>query len=119
MPKVRDRSPSPLPSPGTLLKKLKTTHVPSTDYEHNLPTPPSDQGSEPLVKSTDPTPHFANDLFDHNNIASLNSSYLENEPYKYAIVDTLFQDDLLKKVKDECLTELSFTEKETDIYKVF
>ena len=33
-------------------------------------------------------------------------------------VDKLVRDDLLLGVKDECLSELSFTEKETDIYKV-
>ena len=48
----------------------------------------------------------------------LRREYAESEPFKYATVETLFQDDLLRKVKDECLTHLSFTEKETDIYRV-
>jgi hypothetical protein len=52
------------------------------------------------------------------NATKLKASYNSSEPFKYAIVDKLFQDDLLHKVKDECLNELSFTEKETDIYKV-
>ncbi|PPQ67568.1 hypothetical protein CVT25_012062 [Psilocybe cyanescens] len=119
MARIRDRSPSPIPSPTSLLKKLKTTHVSSSDPSvHNLPTPPNDLSTDSLTKITDPTPHFANDLFDHNNIAALNQSYLESEPYKYAVVDKLFQDDLLRRVKDECLSELNFSEKETDIYKV-
>lgn len=66
----------------------------------------------------DPTPQFAGNLFDHNHIAKLHSGYLTNQPFKYAVVEKLFQDELLKKVKDECLSELNFTEKETDIYKV-
>ena len=48
----------------------------------------------------------------------LRQEYVGSEPFKYARVETLFQDDLLRKVKDECTTHLSFTEKETDIYRV-
>lgn len=61
---------------------------------------------------------FATDVLDSSNVAKLHKSYLESEPFHYALIRKLFQDDLLKKVKDECLGELSFTEKETDIYKV-
>lgn len=68
--------------------------------------------------SKDPTPHFANDLFEDSNITRLHSAYGDSTPFKYAVVEKLFQEDLLRAVKDECLSELSFTEKETDIYKV-
>jgi len=120
MARTRDRSPSPDPSPSptSLLKKLKTSHSPSEHSVQNIPTPPQEPSAESLIIVEDPTPHFANDLFDHNNIARLNSDYAESGPFKYSIVEKLFQDDLLKKVKDECLSELNFTEKETDIYKV-
>jgi len=100
MTRTRSRS----PSPDTVAKRLKTAHDLST--------------GEALILPADPTPHFSNDLFDHNNIARLNSDYLANTPFKYAVVEKLFQDELLKNVKDECLAELNFTEKETDIYKV-
>jgi hypothetical protein len=46
------------------------------------------------------------------------ASYASSEPFKHALVEKLFRDDFLQKVKDECLSELHFTEKETDIYKV-
>ena len=52
------------------------------------------------------------------NVERLRREYAESQPFKYARVETLFQDDLLRKVKDECMTHLSFTEKETDIYRV-
>ena len=107
MARQRDHSPAPDPT---------TTKRPKT---HHYPTPPTDVVTENLILSADPTPHFSNDLFDHNNVARLNSEYVANTPFKYALVDKLFQDDLLKNVKDECLRELSFTEKETDIYKVW
>jgi hypothetical protein len=98
MTRTRTRS----PSPDNVAKRVKSAH----------PSP-----STPSV-GEDPTPHFSSSLFDHNNIARLNSDYLENTPFKYAVVEKLFQDELLKSVKDECLAELNFTLKETDIYKV-
>lgn len=61
---------------------------------------------------------FTPNLFDPRNIHRLNNDYHSSEPYKYALVEKLFQDDLLKKVVDECLGELHYTERETDIYKV-
>ena len=100
MTRTRSRS----PSPDGVAKRLKTVHKPTTE--------------EALIFSADPTPHFSNGLFDHNNIARLNSDYVANTPFKYVVVEKLFQDELLKSVKDECVAELSFTEKETDIYKV-
>lgn len=45
--------------------------------------------------------------------------YIASRPFKHVCVPTLFQDDLLEAVKDECINELSFSEKETDIYKVW
>jgi hypothetical protein len=102
MTRTRSRS----SSPDTVAKRLKTAHRSTST------------AGEAHILSADPTPHFSNDLFDHNNIARLNSDYLANTPFKYAVVEKLFQDELLKSVKDECLAELNFTEKETDIYKV-
>ncbi|KAL5488259.1 NUA3_1 [Sanghuangporus weigelae] len=61
---------------------------------------------------------FADGVLDAQNIQRLAESYRSSEPYLHAVLDKLFKDDLLSKVKDECIGELSFTEKETDIYKV-
>lgn len=98
MAQVRERSPSPVPSSDTLLKRLKTTH-------------PS------LTPTADVASHFHPDLFSSENIQQLHQAYADSEPFKYAIIEKLFRDDLLKNVKDECMNELSFTERETDIYK--
>ncbi|KAG6861832.1 hypothetical protein C0995_011129 [Termitomyces sp. Mi166 len=94
---ARTHSRSRSRSPDAAQKRLKTSHTSS-------PTRPAD--------------YFANGLFDHNITSKLHVAYEAARPFKYAVVEKLFQDDLLKKVKDECLSELSFTEKETDIYKV-
>src|ERR1700722_10005311 len=61
---------------------------------------------------------FAHEVFDPSNIHNLHATYASNEPFKYAVLERLFQDELLQKVKDECLNELRFEQKETDIYKV-
>lgn len=62
--------------------------------------------------------NLAAGLLNEENVERLRKEYADSEPYKYARVETLFQDDLLRRVKDECMTHLSFTEKETDIYRV-
>ena len=62
--------------------------------------------------------NLATGLLNKENVKRLKQEYADSEPYKHARIETLFQDDLLRKVKDECLTHLSFTEKETDIYRV-
>lgn len=96
---VHERSPSLEPSSDSLLKRLKTTHSSSTSsVDHEL--------------------RFYPGLFGPENVQQLHQAYANSEPFKYAIIEKLFQDDLLKNVKDECMNELSFTEKETDIYKV-
>jgi len=117
MARTRDRS-SSLDSvePTPLIKRLKTAHL--STQTAPVASPPAEINTEPLIISDDPTNCFVNELFDHKNIARLNVDYLGNAPFKYAVVEKFFQDDLLQKVKDECLSELNFTEKETDIYKV-
>lgn len=106
---TRERSTSPdaeSTSPG--IKRFKACHGSSNGAK----------GTSNGDKTQDYISQFASDLFDHNNIANLRLGYLTNEPFKFAVVEKLFQDDLLQKVKDECLSELSFSQKETDIYKV-
>ncbi|KAJ7771131.1 nuclear protein [Mycena maculata] len=111
MARTHRRDSSPGPSDASLIKKLKSSHVSSPAVTTNGHV----NGSAAVA---DPTPQFADGVLDHTSIAQLHSGYVTSEPFKYSIVEKLFQDDLLQKVKDECLSELSFTEKETDIYKV-
>ena len=101
----RSRSPQP--------KRQKVAHD-STPH-----SPPTAQATGAKKAKGDLcAENLATGLLTEENIQRLRKEYANNEPYKYARVETLFQDDLLKKVKEECLTHLSFTEKETDIYRV-
>ena len=115
--RTHQRSPSP-PSPDggheaepALLKRLKSSHISDVSSA-------SGSGAGASAASTDPTPHFSQDLFAPANIHRLHTEYAASAPFKHTLVEKLFQDDLLQKVKDEALAELSFSEKETDIYKV-
>jgi len=87
------------------MKRLKIAHETAT----SSPAP---------LTSQDLTACFPPDLFDATHVGALAASYPTSEPFKHALVQKLFQDDFLQRVKDECLSELHFTEKETDIYKV-
>lgn len=112
MARLHQRSPSPsLADSPSQIKRIKTSHNGATGSN-------SVSSSSPIHPDADVAAQFTPEVFDHSIIAKLNTGYLNNEPFKYAVVEKLFQDDLLKKVKDECLSELNFTEKETDIYKV-
>ena len=101
----RSRSPQP--------KRQKVAH---DGTYHSPPAAEADgakkAGAEPCAEN------LAAGLLTDENVEGLREEYENNEPFKYARIETLFQDDLLKKVKDECLSHLSFTEKETDIYRV-
>ncbi|GLB34100.1 putative oxoglutarate and iron-dependent oxygenase degradation C-term [Lyophyllum shimeji] len=103
------------PSPDSSAKRLKTSHEASNGTNASSSTHGTGAAS---LKFGDPTSQFMDGLFDHHTTAKLHASYVANQPFKYTVVEKLFQDELLKKVKDECLSELNFTEKETDIYKV-
>ena len=106
MVRTHERSPSPTASADSLLKRLKTTHTPSSSHE------PDSTRDSAIAQFADGV------LSDPGNIQKLHTTYMANEPFKFCVLDELFQDGLLRNVKDECLKELSFTEKETDIYKV-
>jgi hypothetical protein len=110
MAKTHSRSPSPGPETGGP-KRLKIGHQSHTSTDVTNPVPGT-------ATSQDVISSFTPDLFDEDNVRRLASSYSTSEPFKHALIENLFRDDLLLHVKDECLNELHFTEKETDIYKV-
>ena len=115
---ARERSP---PRNGTDPKRLKTAHVSSSE----TPSPPVESIagaaaiSPSLINNNDNgvASQFADEIFNHNYIAKLHTDYLDSNPFKHVVVEKLFQDELLLKVKDDCL-KLNFTQKETDIFKV-
>ncbi|KAF8592758.1 nuclear protein [Ramaria rubella] len=70
------------------------------------------------IQDSEVLSRFATGLLTETNIMKFVSSYKDSQPFRYCILDKLFDDELLRKVKDECISNLNFTEKSTDIYRV-
>lgn len=51
--------------------------------------------------------------------SGLESEITNSEPYRWGTVKELVDDTLLRNVRKEVLSEIAFTKKETDIYKVY
>lgn len=62
--------------------------------------------------------YFAPGLLSDEQRESFKKSYATSQPYRHAVINELLSDDLLRRARNEIVTELSFTEKQTDIYKV-
>ncbi|KAK2748791.1 hypothetical protein FQN57_000372 [Myotisia sp. PD_48] len=78
---------------------------------------------EPIAKkralSIDLTSAFGDGLFADTTFVNYKKAYANSEPYKHGVILPLFNPDLLRTVRTEIQEHLSFTEKETDIYKIF
>ncbi|KAK3394034.1 oxygenase-like protein [Podospora didyma] len=61
---------------------------------------------------------FRKGLFDKPVLDKHTSEYASSTPYKHSIISGLVDDSLLRKVRTEVKANVSFTPKETDIYKI-
>lgn len=102
------------------LSSAKLSRKAMTQTRLRSPSPPaSNKRAKRFALTDDIESRFTSGLLAHTNALKLNQEYLSSEPYKYCIIDKLIDDALLTQVKDECIDQLSFTEKSTDIYKVW
>ncbi|RDW74581.1 oxidative DNA demethylase [Aspergillus mulundensis] len=62
---------------------------------------------------------FRDGLFEPSVQQDYTKSYAESQPYLHGVIHPLIEDSLLRSVRDEIQEHLHFTEKETDIYKIF
>ncbi|TID29501.1 hypothetical protein CANINC_001896 [Pichia inconspicua] len=62
---------------------------------------------------------FQQHVFDDDFRNNLKKEVAESVPYKWGTINNLIEDDLLRNVRSEIMSEIEFTKKETDIYKVF
>ncbi|KAF2199955.1 hypothetical protein GQ43DRAFT_375002 [Delitschia confertaspora ATCC 74209] len=62
--------------------------------------------------------NFRKGLFDTKVLEDYTGQYAKSEPYKHAVINNLIDDDLLRNVRSEIREHISFTPKETDIYKI-
>ncbi|KAI9858524.1 MAG: hypothetical protein M1824_004260 [Vezdaea acicularis] len=62
---------------------------------------------------------FRASLFELKVKQSYINSYAQSQPYKHGVIENLISEDLLRSVRLEIQDNLSFTLKETDIYKIY
>ncbi|SCV73307.1 BQ2448_7233 [Microbotryum intermedium] len=76
--------------------------------------------SEPSSKRTKLSSSlpFAPNLLSPSSIESLRSQVESSQPYAHAVIPQLFEHDFLEKARKELCENVSFTEKETDIYRI-
>ncbi|KAK1964224.1 hypothetical protein LY78DRAFT_739249 [Colletotrichum sublineola] len=61
---------------------------------------------------------FRKGLFDKKVLDSYTRQYATSSPYKHSVINGLVDDGLLRSVRNEIRENVSFTPKETDIYKI-
>ncbi|KAK3337081.1 oxygenase-like protein [Cercophora scortea] len=61
---------------------------------------------------------FREGLFEKAVLDKYTSEYASSSPYKHSVISELVNDELLRKVRGEIKANVSFTPKETDIYKI-
>lgn len=63
--------------------------------------------------------YFQKHVLEPNFKDTLKKQVQDSMPYRWGTIKNLIDDDLLRKVRSEIMSEIEFTKKETDIYKVF
>jgi prolyl 3-hydroxylase /prolyl 3,4-dihydroxylase len=61
---------------------------------------------------------FRSDLFANSTLTSYKTAYRASQPYPHAVIPSLISAPLLESVRHEITTHISFTLKETDIYRI-
>lgn len=61
---------------------------------------------------------FRTELFEKESTQAIEQAFKQSKPYLHCKIDKLVNDNLLRRVRKEILSNISFTLKETDIYKV-
>ncbi|KAH8910474.1 hypothetical protein BR93DRAFT_923182 [Coniochaeta sp. PMI_546] len=74
--------------------------------------------SKPALTEADAKSRFRPGLFDQQVLSKYTSDYATSTPYKHSVIHQLVSDPLLRSVRDEIKANVSFTPKETDIYKI-
>ncbi|KAI1341491.1 2-oxoglutarate and Fe(II) dioxygenase domain-containing protein 1 [Xylariaceae sp. FL0016] len=87
---------------------------------HAADQKPTKKKSKPYanLSEQDAKKRFRKGLFDKKILDKYTSDYATSSPYKHSVIHELIDDSLLRSVRDEIKDNVSFTPKETDIYKI-
>lgn len=80
---------------------------------------PAKKKQDTAFKVEDTKQFFGPGIFKQEFKDELKHAIEESQPYRWGTIKNLIDDTLLRNVRKEIETEISFTKKETDIYKVF
>ncbi|OCK82090.1 hypothetical protein K432DRAFT_380733 [Lepidopterella palustris CBS 459.81] len=81
-------------------------------------TPANGKYKKRAISDEEAQKHFRKGLFQPKVLQEYTQQYAKSEPYKHAVIHNLISDTLLRNVRDEIRENISFTPKETDIYKI-
>ncbi|KAI0482321.1 Oxoglutarate and iron-dependent oxygenase degradation C-term-domain-containing protein [Xylariaceae sp. FL0804] len=79
---------------------------------------PAKKKSKTSLSDEDAKQRFRKGLFDKTVLEKYTKGYAQSSPYKHSVIHELIDDKLLRAVRDEIKDNVSFTPKETDIYKI-
>ncbi|KAF6814568.1 hypothetical protein CSOJ01_03970 [Colletotrichum sojae] len=79
---------------------------------------PSKKKSKTTLSADVAKSRFRKGLFDKSVLDGYTTEYANSSPYKHSVISGLVDDKLLRSVRDEIRENVSFTPKETDIYKI-
>ncbi|OTB02108.1 hypothetical protein M426DRAFT_74800 [Hypoxylon sp. CI-4A] len=79
---------------------------------------PSKKKPKTSLSNEDARKRFRKGLFDKDVLNNYTQGYATSAPYKHSVIHELIDDTLLRSVREEIKNNVSFTPKETDIYKI-
>ncbi|XDG07136.1 hypothetical protein ABKA04_006751 [Annulohypoxylon sp. FPYF3050] len=79
---------------------------------------PHKKKSKTSLGDEDAKKRFRKGLFDKDVLDKYTTGYAKSTPYKHSVIHELIDDTLLRTVREEIKNNVSFTPKETDIYKI-
>ncbi|KAJ5081206.1 hypothetical protein N7456_013444 [Penicillium angulare] len=71
------------------------------------------------LSSEEATARFREGLFNSAEQQKYTDQYAKSNPYYHGVIHSLIEPSLLRSVREEIQEQVDFTEKETDIYKIF
>ncbi|KAK4864637.1 hypothetical protein LT330_009632 [Penicillium expansum] len=90
-----------------------------TDARASLDGNAMPQSKKRALSSEEAAARFRDGLFNTAEQQKYTSEYAKSSPYLHGVIHPLIEPTLLRSVREEIETQVSFTEKETDIYKIF
>ncbi|EKV06507.1 Prolyl 4-hydroxylase, alpha subunit [Penicillium digitatum] len=90
-----------------------------TDTRASLDGNAMPQSKKRALSSEEAAARFRDGLFDTAEQQKYTNEYAKSSPYLHGVIHPLIEPNLLRAVRNEIETQVSFTEKETDIYKIF